>query len=636
MKKFLATILCGVLLLGALFTGLVGCDNGESWKPGNLNYAGAGKVISQNGFVAETENYLYYINGVGANTSDNTFGKAVKGALMAVKRDTLGTDNVVTEVVVPKIFSATDPDAGLFIHNGYVYYGTPNTEKDSSGSVANSEMTFVRTKLDGSGSTETFITLNEHSVKYRMVEKAGVVYIVYYDSAEQALVCYNTSSKQATTIAKTSEEVDAYSLDKYVFIDNDSIADGVVAFTVTCYTDAYDKDKADKGNYTRPTADYNKLFIYNIGDGKVSDVYGKLILDGNTEDIFARAKFNLNLFESGYLFYARTPVQGEEKVYAATVSELRGVQHAERFIGTEIVNASYVAQTSIIKSLDEVYVLENGTVFKASLKTADGFEKKPVAKTSTISALLFIENNELYYYNTSAQLAKIKLSQLADESVYEIRISNDSVSSTWFKPEIVKENGKTFVFYLDNSALGNSYVHYADVNGTVIEPEENATIPVYYIDTEFVNLIGKKTIEDQSKELNVRIENLSAVIPGIIEFEDHDAEVLTFEAVDEVKDLYDNADEKVKEGVTEENVKILNVYVKAIEIANKFNKLKGIEQYNTTDYKAEDLPEKYKLAYDEIKDEIEEFRKGEDAKQIENYIEANYKFYYQRAKEFFN
>lgn len=633
MKKLLVTILCGILLLGSLFTGLVACDNGESWKPGSLN--NGGNVISQNGFVAETEEYFYYINGVTSTTADNTFGTPIKGSLMAVKKDTIGTDNVVTEVVVPKIFSATDPDAGLFIYNDYVYYGTPNTEKDSSGAVANKEMTFARTKLDGSGNTEIFSIITEHSAKYRMVEKDGVVYIVYYDTVEHALVSFNTTKKEAITIAKTNEEAHAYSLDKYIFVDNDSIADGVVAFTVTCYTEAYDKDKADKGNYTRPTGDYNKLFVYNIGDSKVSDVYGKLILDGNTEDIFARAKFSLNLFEAGHLFYTRTPVQGEEKVYAATLEELRGQQSAQRFIGTEIVNTAYVKETTIIKSLEEIYVLENGTVFKTGLNTTDGFEKKPVAKSSNISGLLFIENGELYYYNISSQLAKVKLATLADENNHEIRISTETVSSTWFKPEIFDVGEKSYIFYLDNSALGNSYVHYADVNGDVVEPEENATVKEYYIDGEFVNFLGKKTIEDQSKELNVRIENLSSVIPGIIEFEDPDADVLTFEAVDEVKALYDGASDKVKEGVTEENVKILNIYVDAIKIANKFNKLKGIEKYNTTDYKAEDLPAEYKLAYDEIKNDIEEFRAREDAKQIENYIEANYKFYYQRAKEFF-
>ena len=177
---------------------------------------------------------------------------------------------------------------------------------------------------------------------------------------------------------------------------------------------------------------------------------------------------------------------------------------------------------------------------------------------------------------------------------------------------------------------------FSNETGQILFFEQRAlTHSEYYIDSEYISFLGKKPIEDQSKELNVRIENLSAVIPGIIEFEDPDAEVLTFEAVDEVKALYDNASDKVKEGVTEENVKILNIYVKAIEIANKFNKLKGIEQYNTTDYTAEELPAQFKQAYDEIKGDIEEFRKGDDAKTIENYIESNYKFYYQRAKEFF-
>ncbi len=636
MKKFLVRILCAVLMLCALFTGLVACDGGDGWKPGSLN--DGGNVISQNGFVAETEKYFYYINGVGITSANNAFGAPIKGSLMAVKKDTLGTDNVVTEIVVPKIFSATDSNAGLFIHDGYVYYGTPNTEKNSSGQVANNEMTFAKTKLDGSGNTETFFTIGEHSAQYRIVEKDNVVYIVYYDSAEKALINYNTVTKESITIAKTSDEVSAYSLDAFAFADSDYLADGVVAFTVTCYIEAYDKEAADKGNYVRATASYNKLFVYSIGDGKNSDVYGKIALDGNAGSVYNRAKYSVTMFESGYLFYTHTPTQGEEKTYAANFAQLRGTTVADRFVGTEILNASYVKETTIIKSLDEIYVLENSTVFKASLTNVSGFEKRPVAKASTISALLFIEDGDLYYYNVESELAKIKLAEdeLASDDIHEIRISEDTVSSSWFKPEIVKANGKTFVFYLDNSALGNSYVYYADVNGEVADPDESLTIPVYAIKSEYVNLIGKKTLEDQSKELNVKIENLSReIVAGTLEFDDEEADVLTVSAVDEVKALYDNADEKIKEGVSEENLKILNTYVKAIEITNKFNKLKGIEAYNTTDHKAEDLPQQFKAAYEEIKADIEEFRKTEDAKNVESYIGGNYKFYYQRAKEFF-
>ena len=44
------------------------------------------------------------------------------------------------------------------IEEGYVYYGTPSTEKNSSGAIAKEDITFMRTKLDGSGDTDVYFT----------------------------------------------------------------------------------------------------------------------------------------------------------------------------------------------------------------------------------------------------------------------------------------------------------------------------------------------------------------------------------------------------------------------------------------------------------------------------------------------
>ena len=628
MKRILAKIICAVLTLCVLCSGLVACGDNSDWKAGNLT--NGGEIISQDGFIAESERYLYYINGSAANSSSNKFGDPVKGALMAVEKSSLATGNIVTEVVVPKIFSATNGGAGLFFDGGYVYYGTPNTEKNSAGAVAYDEMNFARTKLDGSGETEIFFNAGSHDVEYRFAKANGAVYVVYYDVDDQALISYNTTNKFSTTIAKKANDAREESLDAYKFIDGSNGA--VVVYTTTVYAEPYNASEAEKTGYTRATENFNRVYVYKAGDVKNgdADVIGKKVLDGKG-DAFNSATYTVTLIQNGFVFYKETP-----KTYAVAIADLLETGKEKQQL---VKNETYVASANIIMALDNVFVLEDGVVYNTTLLELDGAIKKPVAKTGTISTLLFVDNAELYYYNSSSQLAKVTLKNVEggadlNEEVNEVRVSEDTVSSAWFKPEIMKIDGKTYVFFLDNSATGNSYVKYVDVNGAVVEPEEDQTDGVYYLDG--VKLLGKKTDEDFAKEITSRIENLAdELVGGYLEFDDENAEVLTVKAVSDVKAIYDGASDSVKEQVSSEAKKVLNVYVKAIEITNKYNKLKGIENYNTTDHKAEDIPASIKSAFDQIKDDIAEYMESEDFSAVENYINKNYKFYYQQAIEFF-
>lgn len=639
MKKILAKICCSVLALCLICSGLVACG-APSWKAGNLK--NGGEILSQNGFVAESENYLYYINGSSATSNDNRFGAPIKGALMAVDKASLKTDSIVTEVVVPKIFSATDVNAGLFFDNGYVYYGTPNTEKTSGGAVAYTEMTFARTKLDGSGSTETFFTVGAHETEYRIVKGQNTVYIVYYDSNEQALISYDTATKTKLVIAKTAQDATELSLANYTFINGENTDQAIVVYTTTVYAEPYNATEAEKSDYSRLTENYNKIFFYKAGDVKAdgAEVVGTEVLDGGLNaSEFDQATYSFTLVQGDYLFYKSTPVQGTAKLYAVKISDFvaTGAQTA-----VVVKNESYVAKTSIIEELDQVYIIENSVVYCTTLVEADGAIKTPVAKTGSISTLLFIDGAELYYYNASSQLARVTLKNVdggagLNDEVNEIRISEDTVSSAWYKPQLMTIDGETYVFYLDNSTLGNSYVKFANVNGEVVEPEEDDATKVYYLNTDNVKLLGIKTNADYANEVTTRIENLSneILVGGYLEFDDEDADVLAIAKLDEVKALYDGLSSEVKSLVSAQAKTTLDAYVKAVEIANKYNALKGIQEYNTTDHTKEDIPASIKTAYDLVVADLQNFKASADADKIDSMIKANYKFFYQRAREFF-
>lgn len=628
MRKILTKLFVGVLALCLVCSGLIACGT-SGWKAGSLT--NGGQVINSAGFVAETEHYLYFINGVGSSSADNTFGAPVKGALMAIDKDNL-TDASKAEIVVPKLFVAQDYEASLFIDGGYVYYATPNTEKDASGAVASSELIVTRTKLDGSGATEEFVTLPSLSTEYRFVKGGEKVFVVYYDSELKALVSYNITDKAEVVIAKTDDKAKELSLDAYKFTADEDKGDVVVLYTVTIYTEEYSEEKASKDGYTRPTANYNKVYAYKVGDALNGEVAGTLVYDGkNTDSDIDDVKYAFKLVESGYLFYGATK-NGTETTYAVKLGEL-----AQAKVGTEIVNADYVADTNIIVDLETVYTVTNGVLYKTTMTAKDNAVKLPVAKADGITTLLAVNGGYAYYYNSSNQIAKIKLVDVqageTTDGVNEIRVSSDTVSTTWFDPEIMTVEGTEYMFYLDNSSFGMSYVNFIELGADVIEEDtdDDGENDLFYLDTAKINLLAKMTLEDQASIVSAKINKLSSTefADGAIKLEVVD-DKLGNVAIVEAKAMFDAQDKAIKDLVDESVVKTLDNYLEAIKMANVYNKLRGIQNCVT----AEDASE-FKPVYEQIKAEVEEFKKSENKTVIDGYIEGNLKFYYQKAVSLF-
>lgn len=617
MKKILTKLLLGVLALCLLLGTLSACSE-SNWS-GSVTLKTPGNVVSNGGFISETENYLYFINGVGSSTADNTMGTPLKGSLMVVDKN----DLTKPQTVVPKLFVASDYNAGVFIDGGYVYYGTPSTEKNAEGNIANDELTFVKTKLDGSGNTTEFFTVDSLSIEYRIVKgDNGNVYIVYYDANNSAIVSYNTANGSKETVAKTDSKADE-TLSTYKFIDGE---DGFsVIYVNTVYAEPYSADKAASASYSRPTETFNKMYAYKVGEGSTL-LYSGAYEEGDLDD----ATYAATLIKNGYLFYTET-IRGVANTYALDLSSVAEATTVAK--GTKIANTTYVADSTVIESLNEVYVLENGTVYKTTLVEKDNEIKRPVAKASTISTLLFVKGTDLYYYNSSNQIARIELKNLTDgadlnKEVNEIRVSEDSVSTTWYDPEVITIDGKEVLFYCDNSNTGKSYIKYVDLGATVIEEDtdDDDKNDLFYVDTESVKLLGVMTVADQASVVTSKINALSNLLPsGGLTATDDDKEFM--DKVAEIKALYDGiTNSEVKSAVSEDAVKTLNRYIKAEEIAKLYVKLEGIQDVLDKD----DIPANLQTAYDEVKGGLEAFKSSNDAAVVDNLIHNNLKYYYQQ------
>ena len=608
MKKILIKVLCGLLAVSMLFS-FTACDSAEKWQGTSMK--NWGEVESVGGFIAETENYLYYINGVGSSSKSNKFGAPVKGALMAVDK----TDFSKTEIVVPKLFVASDYNAGIFIDGDYVYYGTPSTDKRPDGTVASSEMMFMKTKLDGTDSKVLF-TVDSLSIEYRIVENNGDVFIIYYDSTNTELVSRNVTKGTKTVIAKTDEKTDGEeSLNAHFFIGNENLDNAVVVYTSTIYTEKYNKDKVDAG-VARATANYNKVYAYKAGAEN-----SEVVFDGKASE----STVAITLVDGDYVFYSNTNKYATAKNYGVTVADF-----VDKKVGVEI-NADYAVKANVIKSLEEVYILdsEKGEIYQDTMVKADQSNetRKLVAKLDSFNSLLDVKDGYAYYYNKSNQIARVELN---NEDAKEIRVSEDSATQTWYAPEFIEVGGKTLMFYCDNSSTGLSYVKYVDVNAEVKaeDTDDNDKDDLFYVDG--AKLLGKMVDADKADIYEVNVNKISSDLKdGALVFDEQLKDgKLTVKAVEDARAAYNALESGVKEEVSSSVLETLENYEKAIEKANLFYQLKDVQKYETLDQAGKDA---VKAAYDHVKAKIEKFYKSSDSDTIQKLINADLKANYTKA-----
>ncbi len=567
MKKFLTAILSVIMVVAGAFT-LVGC-NGK-WE--NTKMTNWGAVQTVGGFVSETDNYLYVINGMGSSTDDNTFGAPIKGSLVVVDKNDLST----SEIAVPKLLTATDYTAGVYIYGEYVYYGTPCIEKNKQGNIANDQLTFMKTKLDGS-KTETYFTASTLGVEYRIVENAGKVYIVYYDADTSSVMCYDTSSKKETVVAKTENNVAGKfeSLDVYKFMPNDSLTDATLLYTAKVYAEDYIPAKAESGSYERIEEAYNKVYLYKAGSSPVC------IFDGKDEEL----KYSLTMVRDGKLYYSTSDVLGNVKNYVSPLNNLED--------RTEFVNGGVAVAGNII-DLDNMvgYAInsDSNAIIKKSLTEKTTINDEKVAIVSA-SELLFINNGYIYYKNSDAEICRIKLND-ADAKVE--RVSNGRVVENWYAPQLVEINGADYLFYGDATTAGSSYVACVKLSNNVIaeDTDKDGKDDLYYLEGSVA--IGVKTEIDKA---NVFVEAINGVIEGDLELELNANGEYVYAKATELRKIYSDLSDKAKEGVNEIYLIKLEKMEEAVKLANLYKDLKEIDNYSIkTDSEKETLKTEYNEA----------------------------------------
>lgn len=460
----LITAICVVL-------GLASCG-GET----KVDMDNSGVVASTNGgFLVETKDYVYFINGVESYSTTYKTGEVVKGALMRAKKSDLskiGTDGWsadLTETVVSKLLVSGDKEAGVYIYGDYVYYAVPSEEKDTTGTVKSSVLNFFRTKLDGTSTSKKIASEDfSNSAKFRFVQKDGKVFLLVYGNGIYAYNAENGS--KLFSYDKTIDEV---------IFDEDN--GGSLYFTIKPINGSlYDPDSEDAQQDK-----YHELWKYTAGNDKAEKVLsgiGKYTVgeDAETDRIaLTGATIDLLKYKGGKLFFSYTSldttVAATEYVYLedgkTAWADAVALNHGDKNAASIFVdNALYLAADKIL-FIDSTYGLMVYNYAENSLVNADAnndtdFGLKvlyysEVVAGATISGVI---GDYLYVYNAENVYYRLNLTALFNgEETEEFRLNALAMDSSWYKPEVAVANGhELFVGVYTDSVYG-SYCYAVDI-----------------------------------------------------------------------------------------------------------------------------------------------------------------------------
>lgn len=453
----------GKLFLFALvFTmALTGCSNGFVSPKDNPS---ADAPVYNNGtMVVQKGDYLYYVNGKGSNTADNTYNTPVKGSIMRSKLSSDGlapsSDNLVnsdvsgdTVTIVPKIFYSSYSEAGLYIYGDRIYYVSPSVEKDKKGNVLTSSTDVFSCKLDGSDvKSIAYVASNSFAYSFWQADD-GVVYFAYV--ADSKVTSINCSNGKKVTLVEEYTNTPVLGSNGSVYFtqsvpkdeeDDDSQLEMFNAF----YSIAMNATSADE---KAEVLDKN---------GKTLTAYYNVERDGSDKyDEEKELKINPMAYYDGYVIFGRNDDERTETTYNYTYAynvETKDVRYITKLTLSNIV---YVKEALIAS-----YTLTDGTAivkvpFGSSIFESSTANTEWETLFNSSVTVLKVTDSRIYYLNSNSQIAYIPLTGDYLEKE-ETVISAAKTNTSGFTPVITD----SVVYYLSSEGTFTDYLCYTRYDG---------------------------------------------------------------------------------------------------------------------------------------------------------------------------
>lgn len=493
LKKLSAVFLAALLTLS-----LAACK-----KDANPTVASKDPTVSQvssnGGFLVETGDYVYFLNGK-TDAGKYETGKVTKGALVRVKKtDIAKGSEAKCDTIISKLLVADDTAAGVYLFNEYFYYAAPSTEKNSKGEVKTDKLLFFRTKADGSDTSKSICGKDfGSSVEYRYVSAGKNVYLIVKDSSD--LYVYDAIGRKQ--IFKYSDSVS--SIQETLF--SSDAGDPALFYTIKPVNK---KTYRDDNDSNRATESYYEVYSVKFGESKV-EAKAERVLDGIGKRIETNepsrgvysygATFDLIKYTKGVLYYSVSPLKKIEgnteykSIAKDKISADNSVRFNEEAISVtmnhgDAVASSVFSDSALYLGSSEILYIDSSSLMlydytkndEANLyHRAQKILDNEKISGATLDFVVKEGNDDYLYFHNGNVYYKVNYTLLKDgthmdEEVF--RINSFDVDNSWYKPEVVAfkvENETHYAFiaaYSDSSFL--SYVYAVDTTKKAAEYAEH-------------------------------------------------------------------------------------------------------------------------------------------------------------------
>lgn len=562
MRKRFTKIICASVAVISAMTLAFAPACGIKWTALSEKDSALQAVEGTNGgFLAETDNYVYFINGKANNTDANEFGSVVKGSVQRLKKEDITARNYTnSQTVVPSVIYSGNYNAGLYIYDGYIYYTTPSTQKNTDGEILNSNLDFKRTKLDGTDTTDGYIwQSSDNSVDYRYVKVESDVYILY--ALKEDL--YGTSVTNIHSVNCTTgvNTILAYNVADYAF-DTENPENPYVFYTMavpqamgSTENFAYNQMYRVRADVTASPREYDFSGVENY-DASENPVYinlGDFVFDGlgttrygsgltqfnygygsnktytlNNDDY----SYDIQWYKDGTVYYTRKEGADSARLYKLENSALgtsAGVDSSWDAISKNaeqpvFISENYTTEYTFVTLEGQLYAIEAGSngIIKSAVK--DGKlsdmpgEKVKMSSDNSATVLDVREDNShtyLYYSvtggngytinrlaidGTDADYNKLPESTETDYTYLSVKVLDLDACSDWYKPEFV---GNTLFFASETEGMSDfNYVMACDLsgkNGMMTNEEINAYGEQYEAVLDKIDAYNEETNPDGTK-----------------------------------------------------------------------------------------------------------------------------------------
>ena len=431
------------------------------------------EVLGNGGLSVTKGEYVYYVDSFVESSSiakdGNTYNKiknaSIYRAKMVDNKLVYNEDGVLqnVELVVPKIVGFENTN--LFIFDDYIYYGTPNTQYDKSGTLRNDLIDFCRAKLDGSN-VQIIYTTDEYSDNathsfYKVNDK---VYLVVFEGSDLVKVEIGTHIKKAVVLAEDLSSVMLPSVNNYTYAQSVT-ASGTLGYAY------YTRDLTEDDGFLSTSSKGNVL-------GRVD-----IVTDEKTEIKDGETTHELSSVQSNYVYDYKTK-NGNKCLYATSdMKSFIQVTTTDAYSDVVVLTNVNGENRGIIATFDDKTVwIKDGTNVK---------ESSELVLDSSIT-VKYVDNDYIYYLD-GTKIYRVSLADFTKELV----VSDSTMNTSYFD---FTESGYVYYFATYTGDKDESGVYLNRVNlSQKVEPEEGEEETDLGYEIELVGVLAENhtTTEDE-------------------------------------------------------------------------------------------------------------------------------------------